>query len=263
MSNDDQLRDIAGKVLSGPALDSFVAHSLMSAFTDESGEIDRDMVMGHLTAIHLAGQPAGAPCGDNARAELAKRFGVKSSPPAPIQGPGDSARAALSKRFPAANDKDTQMHNQAPAPRAVSLEISYANRPLDSDEAAALVLKRRPIDAGFLPRTPTVTGDNVPASSRPYLNQTLDRATADAIARGRARPRTTPDDVGADVHDLDHKTRKARYAQELAALKAEYGKNDPEPGEALLIGPHLRRVQRQREEAPLKVNESESGESEG
>jgi hypothetical protein len=112
------------------------------------------------------------------------------------------------------------MNNQAPAPRVVPLEIGYANRPLDSDEAARLVPKRRPLDAAFLPRTPTVTGDNVPSSSRAYLNQTLDRATADAIARGRARPRTTPDDVGSEI--------KTTYEAKLAELKAKYGIDEPD-----------------------------------
>jgi hypothetical protein len=100
MSNDDQLRDIAGKVLSGPALDSFVAHSLMSAFTDESGVVDQQKVVGHLAAICVAGQPLGDRPGDNARAEIKKRYGVENPRPAPIERPGDNARAALAKRFP-------------------------------------------------------------------------------------------------------------------------------------------------------------------
>jgi hypothetical protein len=100
------------------------------------------------------------------------------------------------------------------------LVTQYMNTPLEPDEAAPVVPKGRPIDAAFLPRTPTVTGDNVPSSSRPYLNQTIDRATADAIARGRARPRTTPDDVGSEI--------KATYEEKLAELKAKYGIDEPD-----------------------------------
>jgi hypothetical protein len=98
------------------------------------------------------------------------------------------------------------------------LVTQYMNTPLEPDEAARLVPKGRPLDAAFLPRTPTVTGDNVPSSSRPYLNQPIDRATADAIARGRARPRATPDDVG----EKDTKV-PVPYQVALAELRRKFG----------------------------------------
>lgn len=86
-----QLRTIAGRVISGPALDSFVEIALISAFTEpESGVIDEGKVMGHLTAIHRAGQPEqpqpaqwgqysgtvpGPLPGAHGRAEAARRHG--------------------------------------------------------------------------------------------------------------------------------------------------------------------------------------------
>jgi hypothetical protein len=118
MSNEDQLRTIAGQVLNGPALDSFVSFALMSAFTNDAGEVDEEKVMGNLTAIFAAGQPQEQPrrqwgqysmtggppnqTGDNARSALAKRHGVKNDtdqPGAPSRvTPGDAARAALQRR---------------------------------------------------------------------------------------------------------------------------------------------------------------------
>jgi hypothetical protein len=111
----DKLRTIAGQVLNGSALDSFVEGALMSAFTNEAGEVEEEKVMGHLTAIHAAalpqqpprqwgqssGQPAGGRAGDVARAALKKRHGVGSDdqPTAASRARGgENARAALARR---------------------------------------------------------------------------------------------------------------------------------------------------------------------
>jgi hypothetical protein len=114
----EQLKSIAGQVLSGNALDSFVENSLIAAFTDKDGNVDEEKVYGHLTAIFAAGQPqqqrqewgqsstAGGPPkrpGDNARAELRKRFGVDVEAPKQPELPGDRARNALKKRHSVKN----------------------------------------------------------------------------------------------------------------------------------------------------------------
>lgn len=116
MTNQEQLKTIAGQVLNGPALDTFVAGALMSAFTNDAGEVDEERVMGHLTAIYAAGQPqhqwgqySGHPAGsgnagDGGRAALRKRRGVgadTNQPPGPasqnVRATG--ARAELQKRY--------------------------------------------------------------------------------------------------------------------------------------------------------------------
>ena len=99
----EQLKSIAGQVLSGNALDSFVANCLMAAFTDKDGNVDEEKVMGHLTAIYAAGQPAQPP-GDNARAALKRRHGVATATtnqPASVGQirRGSNARTELAKRY--------------------------------------------------------------------------------------------------------------------------------------------------------------------
>jgi hypothetical protein len=110
-----QLREIAGKVLDGDALDSFVAVADPKKFAGENGDVDETKVMGALTGLFAGGQqpqhrnwgqgtgqPAGGPRGESARAALAKRFGVK---PADHPGPGSQAahgssgKAELAKRY--------------------------------------------------------------------------------------------------------------------------------------------------------------------
>jgi hypothetical protein len=111
-----QLRDIAGKVLEGSALDSFVAVADPKKFAAENGDVDEEKVMGHMTAIFAAGQPqqrrdwgqsstAGGPPkqpGDNARAALRKRHGVGADTNQPGDSGrvsrGENARAALQRR---------------------------------------------------------------------------------------------------------------------------------------------------------------------
>lgn len=88
MSDDlsEKLRSVAGQVLSGPALDSFVTYAPIVAYTTESGEIDQDKVMGHLTALHAA------------RMAQPPQWGQASAPGGPPYQPGDGARAALRRR---------------------------------------------------------------------------------------------------------------------------------------------------------------------
>lgn len=105
---------------------------------------------------------------------------------------------------------------EAPAPRVQPLEIQSMNRPLDPDVAAARIRKLHPpVDwpEGFAPRPVTVTGNNMPASSRPHLNRTALGQPADPAPRD-----TQPDD-------------------------------DDGPYDHLLIGKHQAEVNRQREAA--------------
>jgi hypothetical protein len=114
MSDDEQrqaLKTIVGEILPPDQTDRFVEVALLKAFTDEAGEIDKDKVMGHLTAIYAAGQPnwgqhSGNPPGEKpgaaARSALERRHGVKSPDTTPAAGAqlerGAGARAALAKR---------------------------------------------------------------------------------------------------------------------------------------------------------------------
>lgn len=111
----EELRGIVGDILPPELRDQFTEYARMDAFRDDDGEIDKEKVMGHLTAIHFAtqpqtrpsqrswgphtGQPAGAGVGDAARAALEKRHGVKNPSPSPAVNPGVLARAALPKRY--------------------------------------------------------------------------------------------------------------------------------------------------------------------
>jgi hypothetical protein len=62
------------------------------------------------------------------------------------------------------------------------------------------------------PRPITVTGNNVPSCSRPYLNRTIDRETARVIASGRARPNEPePEDAEQDT--------EAAYQAELVEVR--------------------------------------------
>lgn len=114
-----QLKDLVGQIISQDQAHSFVQYARLDAFTDETGKIDEDKVIGHLTAIALARtpeqQPPSAPPnwgqhsgnipgrlpGADARDALAKRHHVKNdqaSPgPAGIR-PGARGREALAKR---------------------------------------------------------------------------------------------------------------------------------------------------------------------
>lgn len=114
----EQLRGIVGTVLPPDLRDEFVEYSKLDAFRDESGALDTERVMGHLTAINLAtqrqsqqsqrnwgqgtGQPPGRQPGDDARSALEKRHGVKRAtdqPAADSQIPrGQNARAELARR---------------------------------------------------------------------------------------------------------------------------------------------------------------------
>jgi hypothetical protein len=113
----EQLRGIVGTVLPPDMRDSFVEYARLDAFRGVDGQLDTEKVMGHLTAIHVATQSqpeqsprqwgqasvAGGPskqAGDDARAALEKRHGVKNDAMQFDQGikPGDNARAALQRR---------------------------------------------------------------------------------------------------------------------------------------------------------------------
>lgn len=91
-----QLRDIAGKVLGGDALDSFVAVADPRKFAGENGDVDEEKVMGHMTAIFGAGQQSQQP---------GRQWGQHSGNPVGAR-PGDAARAALKKRHNVGGDAD-------------------------------------------------------------------------------------------------------------------------------------------------------------
>jgi hypothetical protein len=111
-----QLRDVASQVLSGDQLDSFMAYADPKRLAGENGDIDEQRVMGHLTALFGTGQRSGAPQygqhsgqppagrpGDEARAALERRHGVKRDTSAPDSsngsvGRGEAGRAALRRR---------------------------------------------------------------------------------------------------------------------------------------------------------------------
>jgi hypothetical protein len=110
----EQLRTVAGQVLSGDALDSFVQYAPLDAYTTEAGDIDKEKVLGHLTALHAnqmaqpkqwgqsTGYPAGEQPGETARSALKRRHGVGASENEPAAGSqiprGQSGREALARR---------------------------------------------------------------------------------------------------------------------------------------------------------------------
>jgi hypothetical protein len=108
-----QLKEIAGRVLTGQQLDAFVSVADPKKFAAENGDVDESRVMGHLTAMfgavpdggpqyqdfgqHRPPPPQPGP-GDRGKAEAAKRFGVGQNGEAPsARGGGGAAEAA--KRF--------------------------------------------------------------------------------------------------------------------------------------------------------------------
>lgn len=105
----EALRTVAGKVLSGAALDSFVSYADVSKFTSADGTVDEQKVIGHLTAAFGVQQGAGGKQqwgrpGASGRAAAAKRFGQRVDPDAEaVAGVGDTrgaaGRAAAAKRF--------------------------------------------------------------------------------------------------------------------------------------------------------------------
>jgi hypothetical protein len=114
-TSSQQLKNIAGKVLSGDALNAFVSVANPKAFAGENGDVDESKVMGHLTAMFASHQgaqasgptPAGK-LGSAGKAEAARRFGTGA--PAADQRPDDgwtgravsggaAGRAEAAKRF--------------------------------------------------------------------------------------------------------------------------------------------------------------------
>jgi hypothetical protein len=105
-----QLREIAGKVISGDKLDAFVKVADPKAFASENGDIDPAKVQQYVGTMFGPGTAGSTPkSGAGGRAEAAKRFGGKQpeSAPAPaagvhaghtVQVPGAVA-AQIEKRF--------------------------------------------------------------------------------------------------------------------------------------------------------------------
>jgi hypothetical protein len=95
----EQLRTVAGQVLSGAALESFMAVADVSKFTDDKGAIAEEAVMGRLTALFGVADERGPTHAD---------FGqYRAAPPEP--GPGDRGKAEAARRF-GPRGADTQPH---------------------------------------------------------------------------------------------------------------------------------------------------------
>jgi hypothetical protein len=84
-----QLRDIAGKVITGDQLDAFVSVANLKALATENGDIDEDKVNRALTGMFGITPETSPPHQD---------FG-QHRPPPPMPGPGDRGRAEAAKRF--------------------------------------------------------------------------------------------------------------------------------------------------------------------
>jgi hypothetical protein len=116
----EQLRDVASKHIPEGQLDAFLAVVNPKAFANELGDVDEAKVAQHASIIfgvaapeqsppapprqwgqHSAGGGPGKRAGDDGRAALQTRHGVKNDAPQFDQGirPGDSARAALEARY--------------------------------------------------------------------------------------------------------------------------------------------------------------------
>jgi hypothetical protein len=108
----NQLRDIASKHVPGDQLESFLAIASPKAFANEIGDIDESKVQHHANRLfgpnepqqqhqwgqHSSGGAPGKQRGDDVRAALEKRHGVRNPSPIPVVKPGDMARAAIEKR---------------------------------------------------------------------------------------------------------------------------------------------------------------------
>jgi hypothetical protein len=84
-----QLREIAGKVISGDKLDAFVNVADPKAFASENGDIDPAKVAHSLTGMFGIVPDTGPHSQD---------FG-QNTPHPPMPGPGDLGRAEAAKRF--------------------------------------------------------------------------------------------------------------------------------------------------------------------
>lgn len=116
-TSSEQLKTIAAKHISEDQLPTFMAIANVKAFADENGNVDEAKVQHHAARLFGAvdpqqqgtttnwgqstGQPAGKQRGDDGRAALAKRHGIKADGQpgagAGIQ-PGENGRAALQRR---------------------------------------------------------------------------------------------------------------------------------------------------------------------
>lgn len=119
MSDDDTqrqaLKAIVGEILPPDQTDRFVEVALIKAFADEAGNVDKDKVMGHLTAIYAAGQPH------------PRNWGQHSGNP-PAEKPGAAARSALEKRHGVKNTTDTTPAAGAHATRGAAARAALERR---------------------------------------------------------------------------------------------------------------------------------------
>jgi hypothetical protein len=106
-----QLKEIAGKVISGDKLDAFVNVANLKALADENGDIDSRKVQRALRVMfdipdqaahqnfgQFSPQPDMGGPGDRGKAEAQKRFRIgQNGEPPPARGGGGAAEAA--RRF--------------------------------------------------------------------------------------------------------------------------------------------------------------------
>lgn len=86
-----ELKSAAAQVINDPdQLKSFMAFADPSKFTNDDGEIDEEKVMGHLTALYVGR--------DTQQQRQAPQWGQHSGNGQPPKRPGDDGRAALEKR---------------------------------------------------------------------------------------------------------------------------------------------------------------------
>ncbi len=117
--NSEQLRTIAGRTITDPAaLDAFVRAADLSKFVGDTGEVDEQKVIGHLTAM-FGGQQSqanwgqgsgGGPTqfpGDGGKVAASKRFGtpMPDSHAGGVAGRGAAGKAAAQKRFAPTEEK--------------------------------------------------------------------------------------------------------------------------------------------------------------
>jgi hypothetical protein len=84
-----QLKQIAGKVITGDQLEAFVSVANLKALAAENGDIDENKVVKALTTMFGIADDSGPTHQD---------FGQHRTPP-PTPGPGDRGRAEAAKRF--------------------------------------------------------------------------------------------------------------------------------------------------------------------
>lgn len=94
-----ELKSVASQVLKGEQLKSFMAVTDPAKFAGDDGEIDEEMVMGHLTAIFgVGGQQGGQQQSGNGHQQQPSWGQHSGGTGTPVR-PGEAGRAEATKRF--------------------------------------------------------------------------------------------------------------------------------------------------------------------